>query len=79
MPQIWRLPICTPRWRGASEQQASNGAFTYYALKALKTLKPEATYIDWHKAIIKYLPSANYPQSPQIVGSDAARNGQVFA
>ena len=56
-----------------------NGAFTYYALKALKTLKPEATYIDWHKAIIKYLPSANYPQSPQIVGSDAARNGQVFA
>lgn len=56
-----------------------NGAFTYYALKALKTLKPEATYIDWHKAIVKYLPSANYPQSPQIVGSDAARNGQVFA
>jgi hypothetical protein len=56
-----------------------NGAFTYYALKALKTLKPEATYIDWHKAIVKYLPSASYPQSPQIVGSDAARNGQVFA
>jgi hypothetical protein len=55
-----------------------NGAFTYYALKALKTLKPEATYIDWHKAIVKYLPSASYPQSPQIVGSDAARNGLVF-
>lgn len=56
-----------------------NGAFTYYALKALKTLKPEASYADWHKAIVKYLPSASYPQSPQIVGSDAARLGRVFA
>jgi hypothetical protein len=56
-----------------------NGAFTYYALKALKTLKPEATYLDWHKAIVKYLPSASYPQSPQIVGSDAARKGLVLA
>jgi hypothetical protein len=56
-----------------------NGAFSYYALKALKTLRPDATYIDWHKAIVKYLPSASYPQSPQIVGSDAARKGLVFA
>lgn len=56
-----------------------NGAFTYYALKALKTLKPEASYADWHKAILKYLPSASYPQSPQIVGSDTARKSKVFA
>ena len=56
-----------------------NGAFTYYALKTLKTLKPDATYADWRKAIVKYLPSASYPQSPQIVGSDAARKGIVFA
>jgi hypothetical protein len=56
-----------------------NGAFTYYALKALKGLKEGATYADWHKAIVKYLPSASYPQSPQIVGSLAARNGKVLA
>jgi hypothetical protein len=56
-----------------------NGAFTFYALKALKTLKTEATYADWHKAIIKYLPSASYPQSPQIVGSETARKSIVFA
>ena len=56
-----------------------NGAFTYYALKALKTLKADATYADWHKAFVKYLPSASYPQSPQIVGSDTARKGKVFA
>ena len=55
-----------------------NGAFTYYAIKALKTLKPDASYADWHKAIVKYLPSASYPQSPQIFGSDAARKGVVF-
>jgi len=56
-----------------------NGAFTYYALKALKGLKEGATYADWHKAVIKSLPSASYPQSPQIVGSPAARQGKVLA
>ena len=56
-----------------------NGAFTSYALKALKGLKEGATYADWHKAIVKYLPSASYPQSPQIVGSEGARKGKVLA
>ena len=55
-----------------------NGAFTYYALKALKSMKPGATYAEWHKAITKYLPSASYPQSPQIVGSAGARKGKIF-
>jgi hypothetical protein len=54
------------------------GAFTDYALKALKGMKPGASYADWHKAIAKYLPSASYPQSPQIVGSATARKGKVF-
>ena len=56
-----------------------NGAFTHYALKALKGLKEGATYADWHKAIVKYLPSASYPQSPQILGSEGARKGKVLA
>jgi len=56
-----------------------NGAFTHYALKALKALKEGATYADWHRAIVKYLPSASYPQSPQIVGSEGARKGKVLA
>jgi hypothetical protein len=56
-----------------------NGAFTYYALKALKTLPAEATYAQWHAAYTPAsLPSASYPQSPQIVGSAAARNRRVF-
>ena len=55
-----------------------NGAFTCYALKALKGMKAGATYADWHKAIAKYLPSASYPQVPQILGSADARNGKIF-
>lgn len=55
-----------------------NGAFTYYALKTLKTMKAGASYADWHKALGKYLPSASYPQSPQIVGSATARQGKIF-
>jgi hypothetical protein len=56
------------------------GAFTYYALKALKTLNPNSTYADWHKAINPvYLPSVSYPQSPQIFASAAARQQKIFA
>jgi hypothetical protein len=61
-------------------QGRSCGAFTYYALKALKTLKPTATYADWHAAINPgFLPSASYPQSPQIVGNAATRQRKIFS
>jgi hypothetical protein len=55
-----------------------NGAFTYYALKTLKSLAPGATYADWHKAIQTCLPSASYPQSPQIFGGRGARKFKVL-
>ncbi len=55
-----------------------NGAFTYYALKALKGMKAGASYADWHKATARYLPSASYPQVPQMVGSEGARKGKIF-
>ena len=56
-----------------------NGAFTYYALKALKTLKPGASYADWMAAVNPAsLPSVQYPQSPQIVGSAAAKKRKIF-
>ncbi len=56
------------------------GAFTYYALKALRRLPANATYAQWHAAITPgSLPSASYPQTPQIFGSQDARNRQIFS
>lgn len=55
-----------------------NGAFTYYALKTLKNPGANATYQDWHEAIRRYLPSASYPQTPQIFGTAVARQNKVF-
>jgi len=55
-----------------------NGAFTYYALKTLKALKPEATYNDWYKAMLKSLPSASYPQTPQLFGTGAAKTRKAL-
>lgn len=60
------------RFRGRA-----NGAFTYYALKTLREVKP-ATYEAWFKAIREYLPSSRLPQSPQIFGSGVARRFRVF-
>ena len=56
-----------------------NGAFTYYALKTLKTLPADATYADWHAAITPdCLPTMAYAQTPQIVGNAAARARKIF-
>lgn len=55
------------------------GAFSYYALKTLQRLPANATYADWYAAITPdFLPSASYPQTPQIFGSADARKRQVF-
>ncbi|MCB1825191.1 MAG: caspase family protein [Candidatus Competibacteraceae bacterium] len=55
-----------------------NGAFTYFALKTLPTLAANATYADWYKAIRDYLPSSNYPQSPQLFGPRHSRCFKVL-
>ena len=56
------------------------GAFTYYALKALKTLPAGATYADWQAKINpQFLPSASYPKRPQIVGREDARQRKIFS
>ena len=45
-----------------------NGAFTYFALKALKDMLPGSTYSDWFKRIKTYLPSSDYQQTPNLYG-----------
>jgi hypothetical protein len=54
------------------------GAFSHYALKTLEGLPPRATYADWYRAIRGYLPSASYPQTPQIFGDRRARQLRVL-
>jgi metacaspase-1 len=57
-----------------------NGAFTYYALKALAALPASATYQDWFKKITPaYLPTNQLPQNPQIFGTRTARAWKIFA
>jgi hypothetical protein len=63
----------------ASFQGRPNGAFTYYALRTLKTLPADVDYLGWYRAIRRYLPSANYPQKPQIMGSRGAMRTAVLA
>jgi hypothetical protein len=55
-----------------------NGAFTYVALQALKTLPPDATYRQWHQAIRRILPSQQYPQTPNLYGSRTMKDWKVF-
>ena len=55
-----------------------NGAFTYFALKALESLPPSANYSDWFKAIRERLPSQNYPQKPNFEGTQSQKAWRVF-
>ncbi|MBM4200046.1 MAG: caspase family protein, partial [Gammaproteobacteria bacterium] len=57
-----------------------NGAFTFYALKTLAALGPDATYAEWFRRITPaYLPTNQLPQNPQLFGSASARKWKVFA
>jgi metacaspase-1 len=55
-----------------------NGAFSFVALQALKTLPAQATYADWFKAIRKVLPSQQYPQRPNLYGSTTMKKWKIF-
>ena len=59
-------------------QGRPNGAFTYVALRALKSLPAKATYRDWYKAIRKALPSRQYPQTPNFYGSTSMKRWKVL-
>jgi len=52
-----------------------NGAFTYFALRALK--KNPATPRAWMTLIRTHLPSSIHPQSPQLYGATAAKVGPM--
>jgi hypothetical protein len=53
-----------------------NGALSRVALDALKESPP--TPRDWWKAIRTRLPSADYPQTPQLYGGRNAKSGPLF-
>jgi metacaspase-1 len=57
----------------------ANGAFTYYALKALRTLSKGATYAAWHKAIRRFLPSQAFDQQPNLYGSRTQKAWKVLS
>ena len=62
----------------ANFRNRPNGAFTYYALRALKNLPAKATYREWHAAIRRSLPSTNYPQKPQLMGTKSTLSSAIL-
>jgi len=53
-----------------------NGAMTAYALSVIRKGQ---TYNEFYAALRNSLPSSEYPQTPQLEGSDANKNRMVFA
>lgn len=57
----------------------ANGAFTRVALDALKKLPGDADYAAWMTEIRKSLPSRDYPQKPDLVGTASQQRWRVLA
>jgi len=55
----------------------ANGAFSAYALQVLKENAP-LTFNYFNTKLQKLLPSRNYPQTPQLEGSDTKKNQIMF-
>jgi hypothetical protein len=50
---------------------------TALALRVIRQ-NPEATYREFHTSLRTFLPSEDYPQSPQLEGSDANKDRKLF-
>jgi hypothetical protein len=59
-------------------QGRPNGAFTFVALRALKSLPAKATYRDWYSEIRKALPSQQYPQTPNLYGASSMKRWKAL-
>ena len=55
-----------------------NGAFTFFALRALRGLPATGTYLQWFKAIRAFLPSGAYPQTPNLQGTKAQKSARAL-
>jgi hypothetical protein len=54
-----------------------NGAMTALALRIIRQ-NPNGTYREFHTGLRAFLPSDDYPQSPQLEGSDANKDRRLF-
>ena len=55
----------------------SMGAMSHYALEVLKN-NCDITYNDFYAKLRENLPSAQYPQTPQLEGNEILKNNRVF-
>ncbi len=54
-----------------------NGAMSAYAIQVIKQ-NPNATYREFFEALRTLLPSKDYPQSPQLEGSETNKGRKLF-
>ncbi len=54
-----------------------NGAMSAYAIQVIKQ-NPQQTYAEFHDRLLTFLPSSDYPQTPQLEGNAAHKNTQLF-
>ena len=54
-----------------------NGAMSRYAIDAIRANR-EATFNDFYTSLRQALPSDDYPQTPQLEGSDANKSRKLF-
>jgi hypothetical protein len=54
-----------------------NGAMSAYAIQVIKQ-NPNVTYRELYSSLRQQLPSKDYPQTPQLEGSDVNKNRKLF-
>ena len=54
-----------------------NGAMTALALRVIQQ-NPDVTYREFYAGLRAFLPSEDYPQTPQLEGSDANKDRKLF-
>lgn len=56
----------------------ANGAFTYFALRALERIPAGASYRDWYNEVRETLPNEVFPQTPNLLGTRSQKAWKIF-
>ncbi|HUE99273.1 MAG TPA: hypothetical protein VMN99_08450 [Anaerolineales bacterium] len=78
MPEILNTGCSDSEYSYDAEfDRRPNGAMTALALRVIRQ-NPNATYREFHTGLRALLPSEDYPQSPQLEGSESNKDRRLF-
>lgn len=81
LPGVVSFSACGDRQYAADAEfdNRPNGAFSYYLIRAIRSLSVTATYADVQRALRESLPSTEFEQKPELHATASMKRRKLFS